>query len=541
MAHLLLFSVLPLCIGLGLFFGVMERLAPARVAGWLGRRFWVGLGGLLLVLYGMCVGFSACLTTMIDAVESTVGSTSALWLRGEPLYTTIDAASRYSLLYGPLCYAPYALSMGLFGSSVATLKLVMVVLNLALFATLWLVFRTMLRGAEVLIPLGFIAASLMMKGMSTFMIRGDATLALAVALGFLAVNLRRNWAAAGLFVVAGALALDIKFTGVIYLLVPFYLLWQRYGRWLAIGCACAIPAVALLPFGLHSVSARNYVEWIHEASKHPLALKLFAMNFVAGVILLAPVVVLLLWVDRMEPGQAQRFSGQRWLLFTLLLVSVAGGIVTGSKLGAGRSHLNPGFIVAAYLAVVFWNRASSGGASTALRYGFAVYALVLVVPAISQTHDLWQIGVERRGYANAVNADLDEVLRTHPGETVEMGYSETPGADTTVDSLALFAPKLVLAGNPDLVDAGAMFDMGLSKLPIPEATLDALRACKVQVWLVPRGRAPFELTNAYAFDIPSRFPERHLFSAEFREAFAETYRLQGSTTYYDLWACSRTR
>lgn len=213
--------------------------------------------------------------------------------------------------------------------------------------------------------------------------------------------------------------------------------------------------------------------------------------------------------------------------------------MTGSKLGAGRSHLNPGFIVVAYVSVMLWKRVTEGRKSANLRYGFALYAVVLLAPAVSQTRDLWQIGVERHEYAASVNADLDEVLREHPGELIEMGYSETPSADATVDSLALFAPKLVLAGNPDLVDAGALFDMGLSRLPIPQATLDTLHTCTVQVWLLPREKQPFELTNAYAFDMPNRFPDRHLFSAEFRQIFQSTYRLTARSRYYDLWTCEK--
>jgi len=193
----------------------------------------------------------------------------------------------------------------------------------------------------------------------------------------------------------------------------------------------------------------------------------------------------------------------------------------------------------AYVAVMLWKRVTEGRKSAMLRYGFALYAVVLIAPAVSQTRDLWQIGVERHDYAASVNADLDEVLREHPGELMEMGYSETPSADATVDSLALFAPKLVLAGNPDLVDAGALFDMGLSRLPIPQATLDALHTCTVQVWLLPREKQPFELTNAYAFDMPNRFPERHLFSAEFRQIFQSTYRLTTRSRYYDLWTCQK--
>lgn len=324
MAHLLIFTILPLCSALGIAFWVVERLGPAtatRVALVMQRPLWVGLGGLLSLLYVLCVGFSAYLPVVIDAVESTVASTAGLWQRGNPLYTTIHAGSRYSLLYGPLCYVPYTLSLSWFGGGVLTLKLVMVGLNVALLVVLWLVFRAMLGGVEALVPMGFILAGLMMKGMSTFMIRGDVTLALAIALAFLAVHQKQKWFAATLFVLAGTVALDIKFTGVLYLLVPFHALWQRYRRWLALVAAGAVPVVGLAPFALSSVSLRNYLGWISQASKHPLALKLFAMNVVAGAILVVPVVLMLVQYLRVEPELARDFLRTQRLLFVCWRVS----------------------------------------------------------------------------------------------------------------------------------------------------------------------------------------------------------------------------
>jgi hypothetical protein len=550
MAHLLVFWIAPLCVLLGVTLWGLGRVWPAAgtwVEGRLGGGVWVGVGALGVALYAACVAFAAVLPVAIDAVESTVASTAAVWARGEPLYTAVDAAGRYSLLYGPLCYAPFTLAVRWFGPEVGSLKAMMVLLNVALLVTLWLVFRTMLRGAGWVVPVGFVAAGLMMKGMSTFMRRGDTALAWAIALSLLAVNLardrrRRGSFAVVLFLIAGAVAVDIKFTSAFYLLVPYYLFWTLRGRWLAMFFALLVPVVAYLPFLLPGANFMAYVAWLHEAAKHPLSKILFAMNGVGVAILLVPVAAMLWRFYQERPEEARKYVRRQWLLFAYLGVGLAGGMLTGSKLGAGRSHLNPGFIVVAYVAVLVWNKLPAGetvSARTAGRMGVwaALYAVVLVVPAVSQTWDLWRIGPARVGYARAVNADLDGILRAQAGRSVAMGYSETPSADTTVDSLALFAPKLVLAGGPELVDAGAMFDMGLSRLAIPEATVAAIRGCAVGVWLFPKGKEPWGLTNAYAFDLAESFPDRHLVSAEFREAFRERYRVVGTSAFYDEWEC----
>jgi hypothetical protein len=162
----------------------------------------------------------------------------------------------------------------------------------------------------------------------------------------------------------------------------------------------------------------------------------------------------------------------------------------------------------------------------------------MVVPAVDQLHDMWGLCVQRRAYALEVVADIGSILQEHPGQRVEMGYDETPKAGAMVSDLTQFRPNLVFAGNPDSADAVAISDMELSGKAIPQSTVDLVRSCSTQIWLIPRDGGPFTTLNLYAEAAPQRFSDLHMFSPAFRSAFFDTYRKVGSSRFYDLWACS---
>ena len=83
-----------------------------------------------------------------------------------------------------------------------------------------------------------------------------------------------------------------------------------------------------------------------------------------------------------------------------------------------------------------------------------------------------------------------------------------------------------------LIDAPAVQEHQLSRLPFPQATIDAIRQCRADVWLVPRGAEPFVGPNRYpAVDLASLFPDA------FRTAFHAAYVADGHTDYFDVWRC----
>jgi hypothetical protein len=125
------------------------------------------------------------------------------------------------------------------------------------------------------------------------------------------------------------------------------------------------------------------------------------------------------------------------------------------------------------------------------------------------------------------------VMRDHPNKTIEMGY----GGWNSKYKLTYYRPLLVFAGNPLTLDAMALGDMQLVGIAIPPGTLEYLQECKTQIWLIPKGDRPFEMINVYSLMDRRLFPERMVFSDEFRQIFAERYRKQPASKYFDIWEC----
>ena len=69
---------------------------------------------------------------------------------------------------------------------------------------------------------------------------------------------------------------------------------------------------------------------------------------------------------------------------------------------------------------------------------------------------------------------------------------------------------------------------------MPSSTVEYLRGCKTDIWLIPKGSEPFSLLNGYAKVAPGMFRDRHLFTPQFREAFLTTYQKKESSSFYDL-------
>jgi hypothetical protein len=93
---------------------------------------------------------------------------------------------------------------------------------------------------------------------------------------------------------------------------------------------------------------------------------------------------------------------------------------------------------------------------------------------------------------------------------------------------------LVLAGNPYWLDPATLMDLGSVGLAAPDATVDAVKSCRSECFVIPRGDLPFSMRNPYRPDTP-------LFSAPFLEAFGSSYQYAAGSRHFDLWECRRDR
>jgi hypothetical protein len=497
-------------------------LAAARRSG---PGLMASLGAItILVFVGVGIWY-ASIAAFACEVEPLIASVSWLLKEGQPLYHAIDAAERYSVVYGPSVYLTNGLFLSLLGPSIVAAKIGSLLAAVASLAFLFLALRSRLALRSALPLAGLAVLFYWESGCSAYLVRPDAPLLAAVAFGLLCA--RRAPARLAWLGVAAALgfAVNLKIHSGLYFLPVLVLLAGRHGGRRTALAVAGGGLLVLAPFVLHpGISLRNYLAWVVVASGHGLDPSALPALVRHALFFALPLIVVLAAGGRLDPRRRQH----RWLLTTYLLANV-GIVILAAKPGAGLVHLLP----LATLGVVL---AGDGLADLLARpVGWPRFS-PLVVGAFAATAAAAVIGgwvteyrSVRQAYAQvaeapAIRRDLESILAAYPDRTVGMGY----GGEGANFRRTFLRPLLTFSGQPLLLDAIAVMDAEKAGLDLPAATFDALDAGRIQVWLVPRRAHPFEKSNWYA-------PHHTLFSPDFREHFERCYRLDRRTDFFDCW------
>ncbi len=499
------------------------------------KRFWLPVSLLFLAAF---LAFLVCSTLYkgyLDHVEANVASVAAAFNHGAPLYHDLASPQRYSLVYGPIAYLPFSWTLRVLGNSLLSLKLAVLLANLCFLVFLAAAYRKRLDTPRALFLVAGVVAFMMSGEPYLFQVRGDVLMPLTVALALFGVLSSSRWTAAMLLSLATGLCFGIKFTGVLYLLPLFVLLYRRFGIRIAALAAGGAGLVGLFPFALPQISLMNYLLWFHEASRHPLRAVEFLSNLRTAVTISFPALLLLWRFYQGDPRKCLAYLREQKLFLLALAGALGLMIIAASKFGAGNHHLLPLYPVIGFLCADIYSQIEVVGAAWTLTHGSITRAVcwLWLASTVATRIPVEFLATERKlatrwSLAAAVTEDLNSIMHAHPGDRIEMGYSRSY-------PLSFYRPVLVFAGNPLTLDAPALDDMQLSGLAIPHATIDYIKSCRTQIWLIPKSEEPFVIPNIYA---DARiFPARNLFEDRFREAFLQEYQKVGSSEYYDLWAC----
>jgi hypothetical protein len=250
-----------------------------------------------------------------------------------------------------------------------------------------------------------------------------------------------------------------------------------------------------------------------------LDLSILRQNLEWTAYLVVPLVVV--WYSMPRDAQV-RWDGE-WRAVSLTLgVATVGVIAAGSKPGAGPYHLLPLVPIVAYLGASCLGTLEVSIGRADVAPVAAAFLVVGVGTAITQQYQFTRIMASRR--AIDVSAEIVRLAETYGG-MVEMGYARN-------DPITFQRPLLVFRNHSYLLDQPAVGEHLLAGIEIPPATIAALRECRVDYWLLPKGESPFTGVNMYP---AVRF--RPLFPASFRSAFLEGHRLVESTDHFDVWQC----
>jgi hypothetical protein len=516
-----------------LTFAVLAALGVARLL-WRqfvkrqfgGSAMGTGLSALSLVTLVTYVGLVVFYATdphYFDAAEPTMTAVGWLFHIGQPIYHSLDSAERYAHIYGPMAFIAHGVALGMFGPSIEVSKWVGGAMALGSLGLIFTAVRTQTSVRRAMEITGMCALLMLAFKNYSFWTRAEPLLIFCVSAGLVAGVRGRGLVSAILLGVFAGLLWNLKATGLIYSLPLFVLLFRRLGWGAAVLSVSVAAVTSVLPFvALPNVSFSNYVSWFRLSANNGLLWPLFTRNVEWAAWFLLPLIL-----TAVATRTSLRSTDAEWRPAVWAMLTAMGLVViAGSKPGAGPYHLLPLLPVMAFLIAQRIGQEALGAGIPVVR--LTLVSIVVVAAAIALVQQVQFVTTMQGRRMLQEIRDIETFVAEHPG-VVEMGY----GVD---DPMTFERPVLVFRNNAYLLDAPAVGEHQLAGLGIPPATLDALRQCRVNYWLVPKGEAPFTSLNMY----PAVFLQP-VFPDEFRRVFHQTHTLIATTEYFDAWQCHQVR
>jgi hypothetical protein len=459
----------------------------------------------------------------VDHTEPQIAAVSWMYLRGDAVYPPLDRGDVYGLLYGPVLYEANAWILRLLGPSIWTSKILGALAFAGAQATCAAAFvRSGAKRTEALTLTAVLCLLLAGYPVNAYVTRADAPLVLCASLALLVV-VSTEGAAAGLILgVLAGLATNLKMHGAIYIfpLIVFHVFRQGRLR-VADGIGVCIGGLSglLLPFLPANVSVGQYVRYFLLAGDQQLdPAKTWSVSLFAFTLLFPPC-----WLF-----VASRVSFPRsvWALVISTGACMCVALLTGSSIGSGSHHLLPFLPTTAWLSFFIYTRAAHVPRIKSIVVGVLAFQIVTMLPFALFAWNY--LAVRYRTSRQPIQEAAEEIRRTiesNPGKTVAIA------PDDYVDSavpLAFLEPVPVFAGNPLPLDPAAWMDLE-RVLPNDALVRSVLGTCRVDMWLVPKGNAPFTGRSYYT--------KGPLFSDEARASFNSAYVKVASGAAFEEWRC----
>lgn len=485
--------------------------------------------------------------TFADPAEANVASVSWLFQTGHPLYPALDAAERYINNYGSCLYIIQGLFLKVFQPSFFSVKLAGCLAGISSLFVSFLLFKQRLNFRLAMLGCGLTSlwflALTSATGLvtSSFWVRPDSLLLLCTTVGLFLAAYGNKWSAIVGSAIALGISTNLKITALLHFLPTYVLLLQRFGIVYTLASLIGSGVVAIAPFMLFSnVSLTNYLTWLRQVGHKGINAEQVTKNLLWMGYISVPTGIAALQLLCTNARYFRQWLWRHGGYLLVLIACIGVAAIAGATRGALENNMLPFVPLLIYLLSdliekSFCSCEKANKLHHTIVTSFSISAALAFIVSISLTVYSTEAPLVSRltdGSSNSVVQDLERVMETYKksadndNQGIAMGYGSSY-------PLAAYRPALVFANNPYLLDSASLMEMQAAGLNnTPESTLNAIRTCQIQYWLIPKNEKPFEVYSYYP-------PLQKLFSNQFRQAFRQQYERQEQTEFYDIWICKK--
>jgi hypothetical protein len=529
----------------------------------------------ILNYFGLIITYLA-FPDFADPAEANVASVSWLFQAGYPLYPALDAAERYINNYGSCLYIIQSLVLSVLKPSFFSAKLAGCLSGILSLFFSFLIFRKSLTGSVAIAGcaltslwfLGLTSASGLLA--SSFWVRPDSLLLLCTTVGLVLAVYGNRWSAILGNAIALGISTNLKITALLHFLPIYVLLFQRFGAIYTLVSLAGSGLVAIAPFMLFpNISLTNYLSWLQQVGRKGINPDQITKNLLWMGYVSVPVAIAALQLGCTNANHFKKWCWQHGRYLLVLIPCIVVTAVMGATRGALENNMLPFvplliYVLSDLLSKILRpasQRSKQPGRDSLSMNGFegvrssestdekrdAVVASLSVSAALAfvASISLTVYSTESAFISRLVNApgdravqDIERVMAAHletatvkPKTTLKSEFQKIGMGYGSSYPLSTYRPVLVFANNPYLLDSASLMEMQASGLNnTPANTLNAIKTCQTQIWLIPKNEKPFEVYSYYP-------PLQKLFSEAFRKEFRQRYERQEQTEFYDVWTC----
>ncbi len=453
---------------------------------------------------------------------------------GQPIYTALDAADRFSLQYGPTTYIITALFVNLFNDPILSSKIYGIFMSLLGLAILFYTIKRKFSFQIAFVGIVFSTLAYLMLAEISFRNQADSLLLFSVSLAIAGLFCQQKTISIILVSLGIALAVNAKAHTALYFLPVIYLYFYYNGKNNFIAVIVLTPLLAGSIFLLPQFNIQNYLVWLTAATRHGFSLGLFGKNFAISLLFVFPA-ILLYKITRTTTGNTIKLIPNiETKAFYVLLLSMLLMSAVASKNGAGIHHILPFTPVIVLFIAFFLSGLSKEKLSTIIQTKQKAIFIFLLILAW-----LFAIGAdivkEQKQYFKFINLqknsyvyeDIIQLKKRYKAYVMYMGYSNKESYKSTY-----YRPLIFSAKQGNVLDPVALMDMEISHMEIPAATVQKISSQIYDIILIPKGGKPFAMTNGY-------YPFRSLFGKKIPKAFIANYKLAEQSRYFEIWASKK--